>query len=159
MSTGVRSSMKQLFENQLSGWPIAEVVSWLLTEGRQIEPTTALIQELCERLVAAGAPLIRARVSLLTLHPQVRDFSFTWHRGQSARTGRVHHVAGHSTQDAATRLRDDGGLTDADGEHAIVAQGRRDVKGHARLQHPIDATKQAQHIAFPQSGAKEIPVE
>lgn len=91
MSSGSCASMKRLFGNQLSGWSISEILSWLLTKGRQIEPTTDLVGELCERLVEAGARLIRVRISLLTLHPQVRDFSFTWYRGQSARIGRVHH--------------------------------------------------------------------
>ena len=91
MSSGSYSSMKRLFGNQLSGWPISEVLSWLLTKGRQIEPTTDLIGELFERLVEAGAPLIRVRIFLLTLHPLVRDFSFTWYRGRSTEMGRAHH--------------------------------------------------------------------
>ena len=85
------SAMKRIFEGRLPGWPISDVLSWLLTKGRQIELTSDLVGELCDRLVEAGAPLIRLRISLLTLHPQVRDFSFTWYPGQSVIFDRVHH--------------------------------------------------------------------
>jgi adenylate cyclase len=83
--------MQRLFAGQLPGWPLPDVLSWLLTEGRQIEPASKMIGELCERLVKAGAPLIRVRISLLTLHPQVRDFSFTWYPGRSVNFRRVQH--------------------------------------------------------------------
>ncbi len=83
--------MLRLFEGQLSGWPVSDVVVWLLTRGRHIKSTSDLVGELCERLVEAGAPLIRVRISLLTLHPQVRDFSFTWYPGLSLKLDRVQH--------------------------------------------------------------------
>ena len=91
MPSQPHDAMRRLFENRLSGWPLAEVLSWLFTEGRHIEPAGDLVGRLCIRLVAAGAPLIRVRISLLTLHPQVRDFSFTWYRGRPVETERNQH--------------------------------------------------------------------
>ena len=85
------NAMGRLFEGRLSGWPVSGVLAWLLTSGRHTKSTGDIVSGLCERLVAAGAPLIRVRISLLTLHPQVRDFSFTWFPGQSVKLGRVQH--------------------------------------------------------------------
>ena len=50
----------------------AEVVSWMLHEGRsKLGRAREWGHEMCQRIVAAGIPIARACVYVGTLHPQV----------------------------------------------------------------------------------------
>lgn len=72
-----------LFGDQ-TGWALAPVIAWLVTEGRRVAEPTQLIDELCARLVGAAAPLWRMRLYFQTLHPQVAACAFTWTRKQGS---------------------------------------------------------------------------
>lgn len=63
------------------GWRLAPVVAWLTTEGRRITEPSQLINQLCRRLVDAGAPVWRVRFSFQTIHPEVAGWIYTWRRG------------------------------------------------------------------------------
>jgi len=59
------------------------LVAWLLREAWQAATPEALVEQLCERMVAAGIPLWRLRLIIRTLHPQLYSTSYGWMRGES----------------------------------------------------------------------------
>ena len=60
---------------------LAPLSQWLL-DGARLSPTpAALMQESCERFVAAGLPLWRVGVFVRTLHPDIFGRSFVWRPG------------------------------------------------------------------------------
>jgi adenylate cyclase len=74
-------------------WDLQPVIDWLLREGRLISDPARLVEVLCERLVAAGAPLLRFSIGLQTIHPQWRTMGIQWVRGQGAKqAGRPHGI-------------------------------------------------------------------
>lgn len=60
------------------------LISWLLDEARFYPRTREVIEQLCQRLVAAGIPLTRALVNIRTIHPQIYATSYRWERGGEA---------------------------------------------------------------------------
>lgn len=62
-------------------WRPGPVGAWLLLEGRSLRGPAALLQRLCERLVADGLPLWRMTFHLRTLHPQILSRSYIWRHG------------------------------------------------------------------------------
>jgi adenylate cyclase len=62
----------------VSPWSLQPVVDWLFSEGRLIERDDAFLLELAHRLRAAGAPIERLVVSLLTLNPEFMAVTCTW---------------------------------------------------------------------------------
>jgi adenylate cyclase len=63
-------------------WDPAPLIDWLLDEGRFLKHPKLLIAELGNRLKAQGVPLMRMRISMRTLHPQVVGRAYTWWRGK-----------------------------------------------------------------------------
>jgi adenylate cyclase len=61
----------------------AELLRWLGEEGRFAPDTGRLLEMLCEKLTALGAPIGRATVHVRTLHPELRGVTRIWRRGQS----------------------------------------------------------------------------
>jgi adenylate cyclase len=57
---------------------VAPIVDWLLERAVGTFEMSALVDELCPRLVAAGLPLQRVNVSFSVLHPLIRAQSITW---------------------------------------------------------------------------------
>jgi len=57
---------------------------WIVSEGLKGTAETTLLQGLCERLLAADIPLLRANISLPTLHPIMGGHLFIWRRGEDA---------------------------------------------------------------------------
>ena len=51
------------------------MIEWLLAEGRLLPHVDQTIQQLGEKLLAAGAPVWRLRLSMRKLHPLVAAFS------------------------------------------------------------------------------------
>lgn len=95
-----RSRIIEIFRPDMPGWQLPPVLAWLLMEGRQIAEPVPFLQALGERLAEAGAGLSRIRLSVPTLHPEVRSVGYTWVRGEPVTLWRV----GHEVQQTATYL-------------------------------------------------------
>lgn len=63
-------------------WDSGVVISGLLNEGRHLPHTDDIIRFLGERLLSAGAPVWRVRLSMRTLHPLVVAISSIWERDE-----------------------------------------------------------------------------
>ena len=57
---------------------LKEITTWISSGARNGVSPEEMMQELCERLVAAGFELGRVGVFVRTLHPQMFGQSFTW---------------------------------------------------------------------------------
>ena len=62
------------------------VVSWMLREGRFNTRMREFGRELCQRIVAAGIPIVRSFCCVGTLHPQIAASAYIWKRGESLST-------------------------------------------------------------------------
>ena len=61
-------------------WKPDPTVDWLLDAGRFCADLDDLIQQLGDRLLASGAPFLRLRLAMRTLHPLVTAVTATWER-------------------------------------------------------------------------------
>ena len=61
-------------------WCANPLIGWLLTEAWDTADASPLLWSLVHRLNAAGMCLLRVRLTVRTLHPQVIGASFTWSR-------------------------------------------------------------------------------
>ena len=52
----------------------AELLRWLIEEGRFAPDTGCLLEMLCEKLTGLGAPIARATAHVRTLHPEFRGY-------------------------------------------------------------------------------------
>jgi adenylate cyclase len=59
-----------------------QLKDWLVDGAPSARTPTAILSEMCDRLVAAGLPLWRAAVFVQTLHPDVFGRSFIWRPGE-----------------------------------------------------------------------------
>ena len=82
-----------------TSWPLEPVVDWLLDEGRFLTSIDALAAGLGGKLIAAGAPIARMRLSVRILHPLIAAMSAIWQRDGTIAED-VRDVQGFS-QDAA----------------------------------------------------------
>jgi len=82
------------------GWVPQPVIDWLYLEGRLIADPNELTGALAERLVAAGAPIVRLRLALRTLHPLMAAWLATWEAGRLERD----EVALHGLEQRASYL-------------------------------------------------------
>jgi len=69
----------------------AELLRWLSEEGRFAPDTGGLLEMLCEKLTALGAPIGRATVHVRTLHPEFRGVTRIWRRGQNTEIRTTRH--------------------------------------------------------------------
>ena len=60
------------------------ITQWLLEDARHLKRSRDVIEQLCERLVAAGVPLMRAMFNIRTIHPQILSTGYRWNRGEPA---------------------------------------------------------------------------
>lgn len=67
----------------------AEVVNWMLHEGRHMTHMREFGDEMCRRILAAGIPIWRAFCSVDTLHPQVVASAYIWKREEPGATRRT----------------------------------------------------------------------
>lgn len=93
-----RSRIVEIFRTDFPGWSLPPVLAWLLMDGRQIPEPMPFLEALGARLVEAGAGLSRIRLSVPTLHPEVRSVGYTWLPGKPVTLWRV----GHEVQQTAT---------------------------------------------------------
>ncbi len=61
---------------------IDRVSAWLKTTALKGADLESLVRGFCERLAAAGVPLVRVHLSFSMLHPLYDALGFTWQRGQ-----------------------------------------------------------------------------
>ena len=60
------------------------ITHWLLDEARHLKRSRDVIEQLCERLVAAGVPLMRVMINVRTIHPEILSNAYRWSRGETA---------------------------------------------------------------------------
>lgn len=60
------------------------LIQWIVSKGLEGTPETRLLEGLCERLIAAGMPLLRVNISQPTLHPVIGGHLFIWQRDTGA---------------------------------------------------------------------------
>lgn len=74
-------------------WKVEPVIDWLVHEGRLIADPGRLVEELANRMVAVGAPLLRFTIGLQAIHPQWRTMAIQWRRGERVQqAGRPHGI-------------------------------------------------------------------
>ncbi|MFQ5955001.1 MAG: adenylate/guanylate cyclase domain-containing protein [Kiloniellales bacterium] len=82
-----------------SGAPLIDAVAdWLMSQALGDTDMEGLIDGCCNRLHAAGIPLLRAHVAFRTLHPLFEAVSLTWRRREGIETTGYRH--GDAEQDA-----------------------------------------------------------
>lgn len=60
---------------------VQAISDWLIEQGLLQTPIDAMLAGFCDRLFAAGVPLLRANVSTRTMHPLIDSISHVWRRG------------------------------------------------------------------------------
>jgi adenylate cyclase len=60
----------------------AQVVAWMMREGRHMTHMREFGDEMCRRIVAAGIPIWRAFCTAATLHPEISGTAYVWRRDQ-----------------------------------------------------------------------------
>jgi len=74
------------------GWAFAPILAWLLHDGRFLADPNDLTRALALHLAAAGAPLVRLRLSLRAEAPPLAGWAAVWTRGQPLDRDRVAHA-------------------------------------------------------------------
>jgi adenylate cyclase len=64
----------------------AELLAWLLSQGRDNDDLAALFTGACERLVALGLPIWRGNLGLRTIDPTISALAFVWWRDRGLST-------------------------------------------------------------------------
>src|SRR5262245_52649649 len=59
-----------------------KVADWLTHSSLAGDDLETMVRGFCERLAAAGAPLVRIHLTFSMLHPLYDALGFTWERGQ-----------------------------------------------------------------------------
>ena len=79
-------------------WRSGPIIQWLLDEGRLTDDVDEAVEQLGQRMLSAGAPLWRLRLSMRTLHPLIAAFSSVWERdaGDAERIETPHGLEGRS---------------------------------------------------------------
>lgn len=78
--------------NDTSAVLIDHVADWLMQKALGGSDVDEIFSGFCERLAAAGLPLVRVHLSFSMLHPLYRAQSFTWRRGVGAKGEKHRHV-------------------------------------------------------------------
>jgi adenylate cyclase len=76
----------------------AEVVRWMLSEGRHNTHARQFGAEMCRRICAAGIPIWRGFCFVSTLHPEIHSAAYIWSREEA---GAMRVVAGYDLTDSA----------------------------------------------------------
>ena len=85
-------------EMNISHQGAAEVVHWMLSEGRRNTRAREFGAEMCRRICTAGIPIWRGFCFVATLHPEIQAAAYTWSREEA---GAMRVVAGHDLSDSA----------------------------------------------------------
>ena len=65
-------------------WDSDSIIEWLLNEGRLLNDLDEVVCQMGQRMLAAGAPIWRFRLSMRTLHPLVAAITSVWERDDKA---------------------------------------------------------------------------
>ncbi|MEM6939481.1 MAG: adenylate/guanylate cyclase domain-containing protein [Pseudomonadota bacterium] len=60
---------------------VSDLTAWLIQQGLEDAPVEEWLEECCERLVAAGIPILRVNVTTRAHHPEIGAVAFRWFRG------------------------------------------------------------------------------
>lgn len=125
-------------------WDTGPIIDWLLAEGRFLPGVEPMIEQMGQRMAAAGSPLWRLRLSMRTLHPLLAAVSAVWERdkegatsiqtphgleGRSGYIGSPLEIIGRTGKPFRRRLFD--GLSERDHNvlHDLKARGGTDYYG------------------------------
>lgn len=72
-----------LLRDEVSGILMDRLADWLMRSALAGDPLETLVPAFCERLAAAGVPVVRIHLSFSMLHPLYDALGFTWKRGQA----------------------------------------------------------------------------
>jgi adenylate cyclase len=86
--------MSEDFEDTETGLgSVQGVADWLMAKALSGGEMESLVEGCCQRLRAAGIPLLRASLAFRTLHPLFAAVSVNWHRDRGLNTtGHLHEV-------------------------------------------------------------------
>lgn len=73
-----RMRWDMLYHND--GWSLEPAISWLVTRGRAVHDLSEFTGGLAEAMREGDAPVMRMRVTTITLHPLVAAWSGEWHK-------------------------------------------------------------------------------
>ncbi|MDK1374205.1 MULTISPECIES: adenylate/guanylate cyclase domain-containing protein [unclassified Sinorhizobium] len=77
--------------NSVSEILLDKVAAWLMRASLSDETLETLVRGFCERLAAAGLPLMRVHLSFSMLHPLYDALGFTWWRGKGVEVSGLRH--------------------------------------------------------------------
>lgn len=63
---------------------LADLTQWLIQQGLENTPVDVWLEECCERINAAGIPLMRVNLSNRAHHPEIGAVAFRWHRDKQS---------------------------------------------------------------------------
>lgn len=133
-----------LDKNALPAWTSGPIIEWLLEEGRLLPDVDDTVLQLGQRLLSAGVPLWRLRLSMRTLHPLIAAFSSVWERdaekthrietahgleGRSGYYGSPLEIIGRTGAPFRKRLSDELTVSDHNTLHELKARGGTDYFG------------------------------
>ena len=79
--------MSEDFEDTETGLgSVQGVADWLMAKALSGGEMESLVEGCCQRLRAAGIPLLRASLAFRTLHPLFAAVSVNWHRDRGLNT-------------------------------------------------------------------------
>jgi adenylate cyclase len=103
---------------------VTNVREWLIDGGRSSPVPASMIDELCNRLIAAGIPLYRVGFYIRTLHPDIFGRNFIWKLGEPIQVGTADYSITETPQFHASPI-------------SIVAREGREIR--ARVSDPHSA--------------------
>jgi adenylate cyclase len=72
---------------------VGQVADWLMNMALRTTDLETIVEGCCERLSAAGLPLVRIHLSFSMLHPLYSAMGFTWRRGESLQVEGYRHAS------------------------------------------------------------------
>lgn len=73
---------------------VSGIANWLMRQALEETDIETVVVGCCERLRAAGVPIVRGYFAFTMLHPLHRAIGITWHRGQGTTTQGYPHIPG-----------------------------------------------------------------
>ena len=77
---------------EISDILIDKVADWLTQSSLAGDDLETVVRGFCERLAAAGLPIVRVHLSFSMLHPLYDALGFTWERGGGMEVERLPHA-------------------------------------------------------------------